>query len=148
MIVFKSSIIFRSDSTPLKIFFCVYKKEKTVRSTVHRKSVKMKGFLAFSAQQKAKCVTWCHQTGSITQTQRNYRATYAESPTARNSILRWVQNFDEHGMVRNAESSGRPGASSNQEERVSYYFFRYSSRSLRRAEKDLNIPRSSIHYTF
>lgn len=27
---------------------------------------------AFSAQKKAKCVTWNYQTGSITQTQRNY----------------------------------------------------------------------------
>lgn len=105
----------------------------------------MEGFLAFSAQQKAKCITWYHQTGSITQTQRNYRTTYAESPPARNSILRWVQNFDEHGRVGNAEASGRPGTSSNQEERVSKYFVRYPSRSLRRAEQDLNIPRSSIH---
>lgn len=116
-----------------------------MRSTAHGKLVKMEGLLAFSALQKAKCVTWYHQTGSITQTQRNYRTTYAESPPARNSILRWVQNFDEHGRVGNAEASGRPGASSNQEERVSNYFVRYPSRSLRRAEQDLNIPRSSIH---
>lgn len=92
----------------------------------------------FSSQEKAKCVTWYHQIASITQTQRNYRTVYAESPLGRNSILRWVEKVDEHRVVRNAEALERPGLSSNQEERASNYFIRDTSRSLRTAEKNVS----------
>lgn len=44
---------------------------------------------------------------------------YAESPPARDSILDWIQNFDDRGRVGDTQASGRPGTSSNQEERVS-----------------------------
>lgn len=67
--------------------------------------VKIEGLLAFAAQEKAKCVTWYHRNGSITQTQRSYRTKYAESPIVQNSILRWVQNFDGHGRSGNAQTS-------------------------------------------
>lgn len=55
--------------------------------------IKMEKLLAFTPQQKAKWVTGYHQTGSITHIQRNYRATYVEGPTARDSLPRWAQNF-------------------------------------------------------
>lgn len=73
-----------------------------------------------------------------------YTTTYAKSPLAQNSILRWVQKFDEQGRVGNTEASGRLGAPFNHENRVSDYIVRYPDRSLRRAEQDLNIPRNVI----
>lgn len=61
---------------------------------MHKKSDKIKGLQAFSAESKAKYVTWCRQFGSIIQTQRNYCLEYAESPTTQNSTLRWVQKYN------------------------------------------------------
>lgn len=119
----------------LNVFY-VYKKKKTARSTAQKKSVKMKGLLAFSAHQKSKSVTWYHQSGSITPTQCNYRTTYAEIQLGRNSVLGSVQNFDEYETVGNAEASGRSEASSIRKKRVSNYFFRYPGRFSRRAEPD------------
>lgn len=105
-------------------FFFKYIKRKTVCSTAHKELVITESLLAFSAHQKAKCVTWYPQTGSITQTECKYSTTYAESPSAQNSILRWVRNFKEHGKVGNAEPLGEPEESSKLQERVSYYLVR------------------------
>lgn len=104
----------------------------------------MSGFLAFSVLQKAQCVSWYHETGSITQTQRNYRSKYSGSPPVRNTILQWVQNFRDQGSVENQARSGRPESSSPREQRVATYFNRNPRRSLRTAERDLTISRSSI----
>lgn len=49
-----------------------------------------------------------------------------------------------HGWVGNVQQSGRRAATSWQEEGVFNYFFRYPSSSLRRAEQELGIARSSI----
>lgn len=116
-----------------------------MRSKDHGKLIKMEGLLTFSAQEKAKSVIWYHKTGFTTQNQLNHCTTYADSPSAGNYILQWVQKFDEHGAVGNARASGRHGASSKQEERVFNYFIGYPCRSLRRAQKDLTIKHSSIH---
>lgn len=80
----------------------------------------------------------------LSQTQRNCCTSYAESP-ARNSILLWVHNFDEQGMVENAKRSRKPGALSNQKKSVSNHFVPYLSRCSQRAGQDLNIPRSAAH---
>lgn len=86
--------------------------------------------------------TWFYHTKK-----RTYHNKYAESPPARIYILRWVQNFDEHGCVGNAQASGRPGTSSGQAKIVSHYLRRYVSRALLRVEKYLPIPRSLMIYS-
>ena len=105
---------------------------------------KMSGFLAFSVQEKVECVTWYNETKSITQTQRNYRGKHQRAPPSRNSILRWVQNFQDRGTVEIQSRSGRPSMTSEDEERVSNYFNRHPRTSLRAAESHLGLPRSSI----
>lgn len=80
--------------------------------------------MAISAKQKAKCVTWHHETGFITWSQRKCRTTYAESAPPRPFILSLAQNVYEHCRIENAEASRKPGESSNQEERVFDYFVR------------------------
>ena len=104
----------------------------------------MSCFLAFSVQQKVDCVTWYTKTNSITSTQRIYRRTHQESPPSRNSILRWVHNFREHGTVEIQSRSGRPSMTSEDERRMSNYFNRPTRTSLRTAEIRLGLPRSSI----
>lgn len=106
---------------------------------------KMSPLLAFSQQQRAECVRWYHETHSVTQTQRNYHTKYAAKPPVRNSILNWASKFETRGTVENESRSGRPQLSSQHEKRVSTYFNRHPSNSIRSAERDLAIPRSSIH---
>lgn len=77
----------------LKRFFMYIWRTEHCEAQPKRKLVRMEGLLAFSTQQKAKRVTWYHRTGSILQTQRNCRNTYAKSPPAPDYILRWDQNW-------------------------------------------------------
>lgn len=51
------SSIFSSDSTLLNVFFKYIRREKHFEAQCTKNLVKMEGFLAFSAQQKPKCVT-------------------------------------------------------------------------------------------
>ncbi|GFY14282.1 hypothetical protein TNCV_3614701 [Trichonephila clavipes] len=48
---------------------------------------------------KVQCVAWFIETKSVTQTQRNYRTTYGESPPPRSSILEWYHKFMTTGSV-------------------------------------------------
>ena len=102
-------------------------------------------FLAYTAQQKAKCVTWYIETQSITRVQRKFQTKYQTLPPVRNSILRWVDNFNSDGNVQNTTRRGRPPVTEQTINRVSTYFRRHPRRSLRRAESDLSIPYSTIH---
>ena len=102
-------------------------------------------FLAFTRQEKAKAVSWYIQTDSITATQRRFRTFYGKTPPVRNSILRWAENFTEGGNVENRSGRGRPSIDENTIQTVSNYFRSHPRRSIRRAETDLNIPRSTVH---
>ena len=103
--------------------------------------------MAFTIEQKANCVTWFIQTGPITQIKRNFRRTYRTQAPARNSILRWVENFQTTGGggVERRQSHGRPVTASEVQQKILTYFNTHPRRSIRRAERDLSIPRSTIH---
>ena len=101
--------------------------------------------MAFTIAQKTNCVTWFIQTGSITLTQRNFRRTYRTQAPARNSILRWDENFQTTGGVERRQGHGRPATSSEVQQTILRYFNTHPRRSIRRAERDLSIPRSTIH---
>lgn len=125
------------------MLFHVYMENKTDFSTAL--AVRMEDLTAFAAQQKSECVTWFHQTGSITQTPQKYSTTFTDSQSDRNSTVYWAQNFEKHGKVWNAKAPGGPGASSNQVLIVRNDFVRRPSKSLRRAEQNFNISWSSIY---
>lgn len=107
--------------------------------------IQISALSAISSQQKAECVRWYHETHSVTQTQRNYRTKYGKKPPVRNSILNWAGKFETRGTVENENRSGRPKLSSQQGRKVSTYFNRHPRSSIRSAERNLAIPRSSIH---
>ena len=102
-------------------------------------------FLTFTLQQKAQCVTWYNQTQSVTSVRRRFQTQYRRNPPARNSILRWVENFNSIGNVENRSGSGRPATTNDNVRAVRNYFRTHPRRSVRRAESDLAIPRSTIH---
>lgn len=70
--------------------------------------------MAFVVKQKAKLLGWYRQNGPITQTQRNYRTKYAETPSVENSIDKWGRNLEEHGTVEVSQASERRAAASAQ----------------------------------
>ena len=60
-----------------------------------------KDFLAFSRQQKAKCVTWNMEMQSVTTLRMRFQTMYGQTPPVRKTILRWVLNFNSEGNVEN-----------------------------------------------
>ena len=101
-------------------------------------------FLAFTRQQKATCVAWYIETQSVTTVRRRYQTTYGETPPVRNTILRWVHNFNFEGNVENRTGRGRPSVTNHSINLVRSYFRRNPRRSIRQAERDLSIPYSTI----
>lgn len=71
--------------------------------------------VAFTSQQKSQYMTWYHEADSITQTQRNDHAKYFKRLFARNYILLWVWNFNNHGCVEIMQSCARPSTSADHE---------------------------------
>ncbi len=102
-------------------------------------------FLAHTAQQKTKCVTWHIETKSITRVKREFRTKYQVLPFVRNSILRLVDNFHSDGNVRNTTRRGIPPVIEQTINHVCTHFLRHSRRSLRRAESNLSILYPANH---
>ena len=73
------------------------------------------------------------------------RRTYRTQAPARNSILRWVGNYRTTGGVGRRQGHGRLATSSEIQQTILTYFKTCPRRSIRRAERDLSIPRSTIH---
>lgn len=69
--------------------------------------MKTNGLLAFITKLKAECDTRYNQSGSITRTLRIYCHTCAKSPSARNSNLRWAQNFEVYSRAGKAQEPVR-----------------------------------------
>ena len=57
---------------------------------------------------QSKCVTRYVETQSITTFRRLYQHKYGETPPVRNTILRWVNNFNSEGNLENRTGRGRP----------------------------------------
>lgn len=101
-----------------------------------------KSITGFSAQQKAGCVMWNHETDSMNTNTAWNHTKYAESLLARNVIIRWVYVLlDMKGRIYT--SIGRPTALSDQEETAFVYFVQWQRRYLQREEKNKNTPQST-----
>lgn len=87
---------------------------------------------------------WYIETKFETQKQQNYRARYFERRTTRNPILLWIDNFKEHGSAETLQSSEGPSTSNEHKNNVSNYFKGHPTRSIRRAENDLQISPREI----
>ena len=71
-------------------------------------TISKNGFLAFTRQQKAKCVTCFVETLYNTTVRKIFQTKYREIPPARGSILGWVENFNSYENVENRTGRGRP----------------------------------------
>lgn len=98
-----------------------------------------------SVQEKAQCVIWLTESKSPVTVQRKYRTKYGKPPPPVNSIKRWLKTFMETGSVEKRKSSGRPRTSNETVAAIQDVFDRSPSTSVRRASRELHIPRSTLH---
>ncbi len=91
------------------------------RKLVKQQFLKM-DFLGYTAQQKAKFVTWYIETQSITRVLRKFQTKYQTLPSVWNSIPRWVDNFNSDGNVQNTTRRGRRPVTEQTINRLSTYF--------------------------
>ena len=100
--------------------------------------------VSISNSRKAACVQKYIQTGSTTATRRWYSTTYNETAPSENSIKRWHRRFLQYGTVADLPRSGRPQTSPQNVSRIEAAFRENPRLSLRVAERELQIPRSTI----
>ena len=98
----------------------------------------------FTTQEKAAIVQEFIRTGSITLTRRWVSRTMDREPPSGQSIRRWRRNFIETGTVQDRTRSGRPRSSAEKLNVVTHLFSTEPMTSLRNAEAQLQIPRSTI----
>ncbi|GBL97514.1 hypothetical protein AVEN_110332-1 [Araneus ventricosus] len=95
-------------------------------------------------EQKAQCVLWFHETKSPINVQRAFRRCYGRNPPDTKSIKRWYEKFKETGSVTDLPRSGRPSVSEATVELVRQSFQRSSTKSTRRASRELQILQTSL----
>ena len=93
----------------------------------------------------AQCVSWFIQTKPDVQTQRRYRTKYGIDPPPRSSILRWHKKFMEAGSMLDAVRSGRPRISAENIASVRKAFSRSTTKSIRTAARELELPLTTVH---
>ena len=67
-----------------------------------------------------------------------------KEPPTRNTILLWERNFQNRGSTAHSGRSGRPRISDQRTTQVQDLFQETPTLSIRAAERQLSIPRSSI----
>jgi len=77
---------------------------------------------------------------SATAVQRAFLLRFNIQPPTKKSICRWNHQFEEIGCLCKGESSGRPRVSEENVRRIQENFERSSSKSARRASRELGIP--------
>ena len=100
--------------------------------------------VSISNSRKAACVQRYIQTGSITATRRWYATTYNETAPSENSIKRWHRRFLQYGTAAGLPRSGRPQTSPQIVSIIEAAFHENPRLSLRVADRELQIPRSTI----
>jgi hypothetical protein len=95
-------------------------------------------------QQKAACVWRMVESKSVNVMQRKFRTMYG-APPSHKSILRWMEQLKATGSVKKQTSPGRPLTSPHGAETTWQAFVRSLRKSVRRASRELDIPRSMEH---
>jgi hypothetical protein len=99
--------------------------------------------MAPTKQQKALCAVEYAKTSVIT-VQRNFRRHFEVDPPDKNSIKRWHTQLMETGCLCKGKSTGRPSHSEETVDRVRQSFLRSAMTSVRKASRELALPRSTF----
>ena len=98
----------------------------------------------WTEQQKALIVQEFIRTWHVIEAQRFVRTTMNRHPPADSTIRRWHQNFLSRGGVQQRPRSGRPRTSDANFNLVRQLYSTQPTTSIRDAERQLQIPRSTI----
>jgi hypothetical protein len=97
-------------------------------------------------QEKAQCVWWYAESGKSPVTvQRKFRRKYGRDPPSKSSIIRWAAKFLETDNVMDLPRSGRPGVKQELVDNVQVAFQRSPQKPVRRASRELHVPKSTVH---
>lgn len=116
------------------LFVSEYQDKSITWSTTKGNCPPVGNFSIFS-QPKIKLGYLVHCSQSLSQIQQNYRRTHAGSPSSRESILIWVQSFQDHGTME-TQRVERTSRTSEDVIRGSSYFNREPRRSVHTAKAD------------
>lgn len=100
--------------------------------------------MAPTKQQKAFCAVEYAKTTSVITVQRNFRRQFEVDPPDKNSIKRWHTQLMETGCLCKGKSTGRPSHSEETVDRVRQSFLRSPMKSVRKASRELALPRSTV----
>lgn len=98
-----------------------------------------------SLQEKSKCVLWFHETHSAVTVQRNFVRNFRRPPPDVKSIKSWYAKFQVRGSVCDNERTGRPRVNQDTVDAVRHAFLQNPRKSVRKASRELQIPRSTVH---
>ena len=84
------------------------------------------------------------KTTSVITVQRKFRRQFEVDPPDKNSIKRWHTQLMETGCLCKGKSIGRPSHSEETVDRVRQSFLRSPMKSLRKASRELALPRSTV----
>jgi hypothetical protein len=94
-----------------------------------------------SPQERAQCVAWFSETKSPITVQRNSRRVFEKDPPVKKTIKAGYDKFLATESVLRQSGSGKKRTSDETVEHVMEAFQRSSTKSIRRASLQLNIPR-------
>ena len=106
---------------------------------------KLNPYKMATPQKEVQCVSWFIETKSDVQTQRSCRSKYGRNPPSCPSIRLWLKKFMKTGTVFDTRRSGRPRTSEENIERVRQAFQRSPMKSIRTADRQLELPRLTVH---
>jgi transposase len=81
---------------------------------------------------------------NVIQVQRSFHREYGEQGHGRQTIKRWLKQFQETGSILHEKSTGRPSADANTVEMVLEAFQSSPSKSTLHASRELQVPRSTV----
>ena len=98
-----------------------------------------------SAEEKARVVVWFSEFKSIVRMQREFRRVYQKAAPDAKRIKAWHNKFLETGSVLKGHGGGRQRVSDEKVENVRKAFIRSPRKSIRRASRELQMPRATVH---
>ncbi len=98
----------------------------------------------YSLPRKAECVENLIELRSVTGVRRWYAEKYGLPVPIEKSLRSWLQSFRDRGTLVDRPRSGRPSRTDTDVSRIESLLLNNPEVSIRTAERELNIPRSTI----
>jgi hypothetical protein len=96
-------------------------------------------------QHKVQCCYWLAEFKFPVTVQRKFRQEYGQDPPERDSIVAWHKQLLETRSVLRRKGSGNRAVPPDKVEAIQEAFQRSPRKSIRRASRELRIPRSTVH---